>query len=489
MKNVASMALVVVAVAAVPLPAHAQVESRMWDLPSLLGHALATRADLAAHDERIEAARYRYKEAKSHYFPRVHLTGMFTWTGSELGLDLSDYEITTRAETVARTEVTVPQPPPAPAVTVPVSAPVSADVRVRLPADIELLDDTYGSLAATVEQPLFTWGRIRSYTRAARCLGEVEQAMKRDASNRAAQQVREAFHGLLVARAAHAYAQRVRTELGIVRSLMARFAEEDPEKTEFPVTALDVLEMDGFLLEAKGAELKAQRLAKTALEYLALAAGLHGELTAANVAGTLTTRVALAAKDDYVRQSLASHPLMRAAEQGALAERHLSRAERVSQLPVVGLRGFYQSLGADDTAFEPTDYYGASLVVDMPVFDSGERRAKAAQHLARTRELEQKKAFLGQYLRTRVGVLHDEIVTLEDLLAIDTEAIELLDKRLKIALFGLKNREIAYRDYKDAFLARTLKQREYFERVREFYEKTDLLARTLGAPTALISEP
>ena len=458
-------------------------EKKKWDLQSLIEHSLSSRDDLTAQKEKIRQAEYKIKEAFSHYFPRLHFSAAYTKAESKVKLDLSDYKLDTVVKTRVRGQVTVTDLPgnPSYGFNVPVSAPIS----VSLPKDITLIDDEYGGVSVILDQPLFTWGRITNYVKAAKNSKKFENAKNREAQIDVIYQVRTAYYSFLVAREARDFADKVFQEIQTVRRLLQKQLGKNEGEDILKVTKLDLMEIEGFHLHTKGLRAKTSSAERSALAYLSLAAGLTKTLQARDIKGAIDIGIRLPLEVDCIAIGLKSNPLLEAVNSGIEAHNYLAKAERAAMLPVLGVRGFYKKLNTNGI-LKPDDYYGVSIVLKGPIFDSGEIWAKANQHLSKVRELSNRKTFLKSYLETSISTLYNEIKSLQTNLKIDRQEMELIDKRLRLALFGLMNKIVSYRDYKDAFVMRSIVKREYFERLLTFHEKVNLLIKMTGSANMLI---
>jgi outer membrane protein TolC len=298
-------------------------------------------------------------------------------------------------------------------------------------------------------------------------------------------QVRTAYYSFLVAREARAFADKLFQEIQTVQRLLQKQLKNEGGENILKVTKLDLMEIEGFHLHAKGLRTKTSSAESSALSYLTLAAGLSKPLQKNDIKGDADINIRLPLEADCVDKGLKSNPLFEVLNSGIEAHNSLFKAERAAMLPVLGVRGFYKKLETNGI-LKPDDYYGVSIVLKGPIFDSGEIWAKAHQHLSKARELGNRKTFLKSYLETSISTLYKEINSLQNNLKIDRQEMELIDKRLRLALFGLMNKIVPYRDYKDAFVMRSLVKKEYFERLLTFHEKVNQLIKMTGSSKLLI---
>jgi outer membrane protein len=433
------------------------VEKKEWNLEALVQNALEKRDDISAQKEKINMAGAKVKEAFSHYFPRIRFASAYTKAESEIEMDLSDYNTNTQITVLG--------------VTYPVNSP--------LPDNITLLEDEYGSISVTMDQPLFTWGKVTNYANAAEKLKEYEITKKKETENEAVYQVRKSYYSFLVARQAHKFSSKLLQEIKIVNRLIAKEIENNRNRNTSKPSQLDAMETQGFLLYAEGLKLEAMNMEHLALKYLSFSACLEEIPGPSDITGTPDINLIFKAKEDYINKGLIKNPILESLTIGIKAQNHLYKAQKASRLPALGLRFFYDKV-SNNSAIDPEDYYGASLIMEGPIFDSGEIKAKANQHLFKKKELEAKKKFAEKKIETAVSVLFDEIMSLKKQIEIDSEALKLMKKRLKLALFGMKEKMASYRDYKDAFIMRNMVQKEYFEKLAAYFDKVNLMVKTIG---------
>lgn len=436
-------------------------EEKEWNLDALIDQALEKREDVAAQNEKILRAQAKVNEAFSHYFPRVRLASAYTKTQSEYELDLSEYTVNT--STTVNTFL----------------GPMEGEVNVTLPENIILMKDEYGSVSVTMDQPIFTWGRISHYLDAAKKLKEYEISAKKGTEAEAVCQVRKAYHSYLVAREAQKFFRRSHQELSVIARLMKKSMKGGDATGRNAPSRLDYMELEGLLLNAQSMMIESESMVKQALSYLSFSAGFQDVLKNESVTGDLDTNFEFHTKQEYIDKGLKQNARLESIDIGVQAQNHLYKAEKASRMPALNLRLFYERLGNNDI-IQPDEYYGARIVLEGPIFDSGEIRARASQHLYRKKELMARRKFLENHVRTTISSLYDEIMGLKEQARIDSEAMGLMDQRLKLALFGLKNRLTTYRSFKEAYLMRNVLKKEQFIRLRAYFDKINRLVKLIG---------
>ena len=310
-------------------------------------------------------------------------------------------------------------------------------------------------------------------------LEEYETIKKTEIEVETVYQVRKAYFSFLVAQAAKRFSNRLFHEVKTLRRMMKKLKEKSQDDNTPALSELDLMEIDTFLLRTKSLKIKTDQMERTALHYLSFTSGIKEPLSPKQISGGLKLDFALPPKKDYLQKGLTENPMLASIESGVQAHDYLYRAEKAARWPAIGLRGFYEKLG-HNTVFKPDDYYGASLVIKGPLFDFGETTAKANQHLFKKNELSNKKRIARKYIETTITALYDDITGLRDQLKIDQEEMEIHDRRLKLALFGMKNGLVSYREYKEAFITRNLLKKEYFEKLADYYDKVNTLIKTVG---------
>jgi len=432
-------------------------EKKEWNLEALIQNSLEKRDDISAQQEKIRMAGAKVKEAFSHYFPRVRFASAYTKAESEIEMDLSDYDTNTQITVLGTTYPVV----------------------ARLPDNITLLEDEYGSLSVTMDQPLFTWWKVTHYADAAEKLKEYEIIKKKETENEAIYQVRKSYYSFLVARQAHTFSRRLLQEIKIVNRLILKEIGNNHYRNNSRPTRLDAMETEEFLLYAEGLKLEAMNLERLSLKYLCFSACLEEMPDPSDIIGTPDINFSFKAKEDYINKGLIKNPMLESLNIGIKAQNHLYKAQKASRLPALGLRLFYDK-ASNNSVLDPEDYYGASLVMEGPIFDSGEIKAKANQHLFKKKELESKKKFAEKKIETAVSALFDEIMILKKQIEIDSETLNLTRKRLKLALFGMKEGMASYRDYKEAFMMRNMLQKGYFKKLTSYFDKVNLMIKLVG---------
>ncbi|MCP4622566.1 MAG: TolC family protein [bacterium] len=436
-------------------------DQKIWTLPALLEHALQHRDDIAARREIVRKAGIKVKEMFSHYLPRIHLTSSYTVVQTQLELDLSSSTIEDEIPTVA--------------------GPVP--INVKLPDNVWLADKTVADLGVTLVQPLFGWGRISNYIQAAQKKEAYEKSELKQTQIDVISQVRQAYFSFLVARQAQIFAATVFHELKVVKKLLQTIIAQNDGQNTSPVSSLDIMAVEEYLLHARGMTLKTKDMQRTALEYLSFASGIPERLDAQAVALFNPDDLEFKPLPEYISAALANHPAMQSVDSGIAVYNHLEKAEEAARLPALGLMAFYETYGNKDTALKKDHYYGGAVVLSMPIFDGGEIKAKAHQHSFQAKSLEKKREFLMKYLVTTTTAAYLDVMSLKELLELDEKEARLIEKRCKLARFGLTTGLTSYRDHKDAYTLRVQRKQEYFERLIDFYEKVTELYKIVGEKT------
>ncbi|MBF0509464.1 MAG: TolC family protein [Deltaproteobacteria bacterium] len=440
-------------------------EQKKWTLEELTTYALKHREDLLAQDERIKAAQSKVDGAFSHYLPRISIGAAAAKASQNYELDLSNSKITTSISTSVQTPYG--------------SLPVNFPLNVALPNNVRLLSDAYVKASVTLDQPLYTWGRISHFLSAAQKSKEYETTKKREGDIDTVCQVRSAYYSFVVAQKAHQETEKIFQEVRFIRGLLPQLLQTGPNPQPTGLSNLDVMEVEEFFLQAQGMLIKTQEMQHTALSYLTLATGSPKDLSANGLEAVSNIDIELQKVDFYVNRALQRSPALESLAIGIQAEEHLNEAEKAARYPVLGVRAFYERLEDNANAY-PRDYSAVCLVVSGPIFDSGEATAKADQHLHQAKEFAQKQVFLKKYTETVVTVVYEEITDLKRLLEIDSQKLKLVNQRMKLAMFALRNNMSPYQAYRDAFLMRRQTIQEHLERLWLFYEKVTSLLKLVG---------
>lgn len=343
-------------------------------LEQAVGRAFATDPRISERQHLVDAARALLQEALGHKAVRFDVN---TFAGAAPGLEGGFFE--NRTNTCATTPCTVR-------------------------TDAYDYDDgvsLWTNLQFRIIKPLYTFGKVESYSEAAQGKVDVKRADVQLRRNQTRLEVTKAYYGYLAARDTRYLFEDVKRRLENAEALTRQWVREgEGDVTQADVYALQTgLAVVGrYLAQARAVE----RVALDGLKILT-GVGLDGDLDVADahISPASLPEVSLGALQD---RAIARRPEMGQLEAGLRARRALVEAHKAEKRPdiYVGLAGnAAYSPGRDRLdnpyVYDPFNYVGVTPVIGLRwEWATGVQPARVARAQAELNALVDKAAFARQ---------------------------------------------------------------------------------------------
>lgn len=203
----------------------------------------------------------------------------------------------------------------------------------------------FGSVDATLIQPLYTFGKISENMKAARYGIEVDRSRKQQRANEITLKVREYYYGLLLAREMKELISEVQEILSKSREKAKKLLEQGSESVE----EMDIYKLDTFAAATRKFQEEADKGEKLAISALKARIGLsqdaHLEITDERL---VMVDVVIPEFETFVAKAQEKRPEFHQIREGLKARAALVEAAKANYYPDIFLGGLFSFSYADE---------------------------------------------------------------------------------------------------------------------------------------------
>jgi outer membrane protein, multidrug efflux system len=343
--------------------------------------------------------------------------------------------------------------------------------------------DTWGRTLvgkASATYPLYTWGREGDYEKAAKAGVHVKQAESGLKENELRYDVKESFYGYQLANSLKDFIAGGKADLE--KALEKR-------KQKLKPGAKEDYKLEIFLHEVESREAEVNKYFDLAKDGFALRLGAERGSVLPKDDWLLPEQRAHQSAEQYVSMALASRPEFRQLAEGIYAKRSLARAELKGLYPMLGLMASYEAADTNVRnpqpgvfSYDPYNHKTTTGGIGFKWdFQWELQDAKAAKLRAEAEELEAKEAYAKQGIETEVRKAYYEVVEAETRLKAATEAYKTGKKWLTGEAIGFGSGLGNSQALVDAYEARAMTAKAYFEAVYRHHLAWATLSKVVGA--------
>jgi len=448
--------LVIFGVSLSGLPAFSQEKAANTPLTleECIQLALKNRPELEMAALDILQAEHQIKEAVSHYYPRLNLSAGYTrfHRPSEFEFD------------VDITSIKAPLQP------------LLDLYGITLPSiiqqEVEVGKKNWFSVSIDLQQPLFTFGRIKEGVRQTKIGHSIHLNQREKKRAEIIQEVKKGYYQFLLAREMNQLMKEAEARANVVAK-MARIDYETsiPDKENKGATRIDYLKARNFHSEMKVRLGEADKNLKLALLALKMTLGVNTgyPLNVADVPlGSMPmTPIHSEVMKEKARERNIDLKSLDLGVQLFDAKRRLARKE---YLPKIGLQGQY--VGPEDRYGTKNSWY-AGIGLTMPIFDGFSIRAKVGQAEAQFQKTSAQRFQMEAALTLQIDRFQSTLKELQGRVEILQTAIQEAQERTQLAADGYA---VGVTEYDELLLA----QRTELEMKSAYLQSLYLYQATLS---------
>jgi outer membrane protein TolC len=384
--------------------------------------ALKNRPELEMATLDILNAEYQIKETTSYYYPRLNLNAGYTrfnrpedFNFDNINIDVS--KITEPANVfLSQYGITLP-------------------TKILQSFELEIGKTNWFSLSLDLNQPLYTFGRIKEGVNQARIGHSIATNQKEKKRGEIILEVKKGYYQFILVKEIQQLMKEAEARASVVAK-MVKIAYETsiPEKEDKGTTRIDYLKAENFYSEMKIRLSETNKNVKLAELALKMTMGIITEqplnLSEVSLQSIPMTLVPPGSVKDKVREGNID---LKNLDLGVQLFDSKRRGAKKEYLPKIGLQGQY--LGPEDRYGTPNVWY-LGIGITMPLFDGFLTKAKVGQAEAQFRKANSQKVLLESALSVQVDHLHSTLTELRERVNILQGAIKDALERTQLAADG-----------------------------------------------------
>ena len=427
--------------------ASAQAPVQTFTLTEGINYALRNNREFQVAKKDVELAEEKVKEARAALLPQLTLNGGYTFNG-DLPTVVLDGNF-----------------PPG------LGGPSAGSTDAQ-PIEIEMGAQHNLQGRAQVTYPLFTWGQLGNLYRQAvlgkaaaeRALAAVELDIELN--------VRQAFHGLLLA---DAFVQVAEAALAQVEK---RYALAEEQKAAGVSTRLEVIRANVQVVNTRSQLIQAQNRRKIAEEHFKLTLGVSAALP-------ILIKEELAAEIksvDLAHAIATAHTHRPEFEQMQLQERIGEKRVQVAKAgnkPMLSTFGNYTFNDSERQAFDTS--WNLGLMIQVPIFDGFAHRAQVNQAKVGLDQIQVKKQQLIEGIQIEVKSAVFDLQAAEKLIDAQAGIVDQAAEGLRIANVQYEAGLITGVELTDVELSHSQAQVNRLQAIHDYIIATARLERAIGA--------
>jgi len=375
--------------------------------------ALRSRPELEIAKLDVLNAEQQVKEANSYYYPRLNVSAGYTRFNRPIELE---FDIDLRG---IKKDL----------------GPAGFNLPDEIVQPVEVGKTNWYFLQLDLNQPIYTFGRIREGIEQARIGRSITLHQKEKKSREIVFEVKKGYYQFLLAREIDQLTKEAEARTNVVtRMVKIGYETSLPGKDEKGTTRLDYLKAKSFHSEVKARKSEAGKNLKLAALGLKIAVGVNPD-EGLNVVEAPLESIPLAQLNSReVKEKVREKNIdLKSLDLGVQLFDSKRRAARKEYLPKIGLQGQY--LGPEDRLGVNNAWY-LGVGMTMPLFDGFLNKAKIGQAEVQFQKTKGQKLMLEKTLSIQIDHLHTTLVELRERIAILQTAIREAQERTQLAADG-----------------------------------------------------
>ena len=379
--------------------------------------ALKNRPELEMAAMDIRNAEHQINEAKSYYYPRLNLNAGYTRfnrpTTFDVDIDVSE-------------------------ITRPVNDALGS-YGINLPSSIqqriEVGKTNWYSVILDLNQPLYTFGRIKEGVKLARLGHSITLNQKEKKKREIISEVKKGYYQFLFTKEIHQLMKEAEVRANVVaRMVKLNYEISIPEKEDKGTTRIDYLKSKIFHSEIKArlSEMgKNLRLAELALK---MTVGVNRDYPLSVVESPLDSIPMTLFHSQTLKEKARERNIdLKNLDLGVQLFDSKRKAAKKEYLPKIGLQGQY--IGPEDR-YGLENFWYLGIGITMPIFDGFLTKAKVGQAEAQFQKTRSQKLQLEAALAAQIDQLHSTLTELQERAKILQGAIHEAQERTQLAADG-----------------------------------------------------
>jgi outer membrane protein TolC len=416
----------------------AQQQPTTLTLQESLDFAYKNSKSIKMAQEEVKLAEGKVNEALAAMMPNISSSGSYTYYIKPL--------VTMDEETIAQMQETFAVGTDA---GIPTTQPATESVS---PTKIEADKHNLGA-SVSLQQPLFTWGRLTNSYKQAKLNLEAARQGEELTKQQLTFDVTNSFYGVLLAQ------EFVKVAEDAVSQVEKHYKTANDLKNAGVATNYDVLRASVQLANTRSQLIKAQNSLRLAKEGFKITLGLPLEAEV-NVEGELAYKPIQRELEELMDLALENRPDLKQLELQEKAGEKLVSIAKAGNKPNLGLFSSYEASKSGNREDE-MDWRGTKqswsvgLALNIPIFDGLATRARVKQAKSGLNQLELSKAQMMDGVQLDVKSAYLALQEAKALIDAQQETVQQAQEGLKIANSQYANGIITSVELNDAQLALT----------------------------------
>lgn len=400
-----------------------------YQLEDCIKIALKNRVELNMADFEISYAENLIKEAKSYYYPKLNLTTGYTHFKKPSTFD-ADVDISAIKKPIQ-----------------PLLNQFGIEIPSVIPQEVEVGKKDWFSIGIDLNQPLFTFGRLREGLKQAEITHSIALVQKEKTKNSIVYEVKKSFYGLQYMRHLQQLIKDMEARAAVIEKLVEiAYQTETLEKNGKPTTRLDYIKARNFRSEIQARLVETEKNLRASFSALKMAMGINGDLPFELAEFSLERIPEMdvrAQLDEIKKKTLEkNHDLKTTRLQVSLLESK-KRASKLEYLPFIALQGQY--IGPEDR-YGVSHFWYLGVGLKIPIFDGFLTKAKIGQAESQFLKAQTQKGLFERSLPIKV---EHTLLALEEFkkeIEILKEAVKDAKERTELAADGFSIGSVEYDD-------------------------------------------
>ncbi len=414
--------------------------------------AMKNSISIKTAEERVKSAEQKVNETRSAMFPSASVTGSYTYLGktdtssfsSLFGGGMGGFGAPARSEQTGFGSMT------------------------GLPFTIKIPKDNY-NVGLSVQQPLFTWGKIFNAYRQSELALEAEKQALESVKQQVIFDTTKAFYNVLLAD------ELVKVTEMAVEQVQAHVKVAQDLVDAGMATNFDLLRAKVQLANVRSQLIKMQNLSRLAKDGFKNTIGLSLDVDI-NLKGEISYRPLEADLDSLLKIAMENRPELRQFEiQEQIGEKIVSLAKAGNKPNLAFVYNYAYKSNADTIkdVFSQDKYkwnnsWNLTFALSFPLFDGFATRAKVKQAKSAVNQIKIGKEQLINGITLDVRSSFMSFQEAKELLKVQEETVQQAEESLRIANLRYKNGMITNVELMDAELAFTQAQTNYSNALNDY---------------------
>lgn len=398
-----------------------------YQLEDCIRIALKNRVELNMADFDISHAENLVKEAKSYYYPKLNLTTGYTHFRKPSTFD-ADVDISAIKKPIQ-----------------PLLSQFGIEIPSVIPQEVEVGKKDWVSVGVDLNQPLFTFGRLKEGLKQAEISHSIALVQKEKTKKTIVYEVKKSFYGLQYMRHLHQLIKDMEARATVVEKLVEiAYKTETLEKNGKPTTRLDYLKARNFRSEVQARLVEAEKNLRASFSALKMAMGLNEDrpLEIEEFPLERISEIDVKSQLDEIKKKVLekNYDLKTTRLQVSLFESK-KRASKLEYLPFIALQGQY--IGPEDR-YGVSHFWYLGIGLKIPIFDGFLTKAKIGQSESQFLKAQTQKGLFEMSLPVKVEHLLLALEEFKREIEILKEAVKDAKERTELAADGFSIGSVEY---------------------------------------------